>query len=689
MNSNNSASGDGADYKCCLCQDTFYKPVTLECGHSTCEACLTEYFVSFAGKCPLCRAELKSKIKVPKVNIEMWNHIQQNVCSNLAVRKSESQEVMQNVVNLRIDQTRTILELVCNTFILFKEQHLNKDVFGDLRVCQFENEAITEAFLETNTRTFIDLLQSNTQSLMQKIKPIESSSISQNNNISLNNSISPIEINPIRQINPIRPISPIDEDPNFEFVPNYDGDIDDENEDDNNEDVEVVPVINFTLLKVRQDFVLFLNWLQCWVQFCANHDSNKKIIKRLLVEDKDIGQIDTLLRLSESFNTLDINTIEEFQNWKCKFQSKLLNVFKFILKGKDDDQQNDGFWNTINNLSHLLSKRMKKIKSLAILYSHFTVLHNNSKTNQSPSFFTVVLSWFAFIWNYGIQQFGFHQWHLCWIITVLIYFANYLYIIFCLSTNTIVARDLQIERILINTLTSSEFAMMLLHPTVYCIYKVHRTPLILFQLFPRCILVSVLALTVPHLLFSKYWVIIVPLLFHLIFHALQELQRTKEFCATLFQSHWLLVLGGTLGFTALFQIETSVPSHFDYIYWICLVEFVKNAYVILTNPLGVTNLLDVNSLSNIRLMVGFLLFQTIVGTITQCTNLFVMQSIAPLWITNLALFRLPLLYVLATVCGVLFCFASFFRPLFRCGSLNFVRFAILCCSLYPKQLQLE
>ena len=77
---------DPLDFHCGICLTTLHRPVTLECGHSSCEHCLSSFLANFLDgpalemRCPFCNQTLaipySTTFLFPAINTILNNHIQ-------------------------------------------------------------------------------------------------------------------------------------------------------------------------------------------------------------------------------------------------------------------------------------------------------------------------------------------------------------------------------------------------------------------------------------------------------------------------------------------------------------------------------------------------------------------------------------------------------------------------------------
>lgn len=116
------------DYKCSICYEYYFQPVTLECGHTFCSFCISQFAVTkkFLLKCALCSQIFQ---KVPKVNITLQNYLNatypKEMSERAAIFDTDEIEELRNHANSK----KTIYEfleqispygpiLTCLTYLL-------------------------------------------------------------------------------------------------------------------------------------------------------------------------------------------------------------------------------------------------------------------------------------------------------------------------------------------------------------------------------------------------------------------------------------------------------------------------------------------------------------------------------------------------------------------------------------------
>jgi len=88
---------DIEDFSCVLCQDLFFEPLALPCGHTFCRLCLHKTLQRARKVCPVCRANCHVNCKTQQPNVVLVNLIQKFFAAEYEARREEIEEETQQL----------------------------------------------------------------------------------------------------------------------------------------------------------------------------------------------------------------------------------------------------------------------------------------------------------------------------------------------------------------------------------------------------------------------------------------------------------------------------------------------------------------------------------------------------------------------------------------------------------------
>jgi len=88
---------DVEDFTCVLCQDLFFEPLALSCGHTFCRLCLHKTLQRARKVCPVCRANCHVNCKTQQPNVILVNLIQKFFAAEYEARRAEIEQETQQL----------------------------------------------------------------------------------------------------------------------------------------------------------------------------------------------------------------------------------------------------------------------------------------------------------------------------------------------------------------------------------------------------------------------------------------------------------------------------------------------------------------------------------------------------------------------------------------------------------------
>jgi len=88
---------DIEDFSCVLCQDLFFEPLALSCGHTFCRLCLHKTLQRARKVCPVCRANCHVNCKTQQPNVILVSLIQKFFAAEYEARRAEIEQEHQTI----------------------------------------------------------------------------------------------------------------------------------------------------------------------------------------------------------------------------------------------------------------------------------------------------------------------------------------------------------------------------------------------------------------------------------------------------------------------------------------------------------------------------------------------------------------------------------------------------------------
>lgn len=88
---------DIEDFSCILCQDLFFEPLAMSCGHTFCRLCLYKTLQRARKVCPVCRANCHVNCKTQQPNVVLVNLIQKFFPEKYEERRAETEQEIEQL----------------------------------------------------------------------------------------------------------------------------------------------------------------------------------------------------------------------------------------------------------------------------------------------------------------------------------------------------------------------------------------------------------------------------------------------------------------------------------------------------------------------------------------------------------------------------------------------------------------
>ena len=455
------------DHICCLCHDTFFRPTTLECGHTLCQGCLMEYFASMDTQeyqCPLCRKSLRYQNSEPPINTVIWNAIQSELTSDeLKLLETNYNNTMQRIVETKLNLFSSILKQAQDNYFLYQNNNNFQNIMlQQLQVCNLHltNDIISRQYFNSNYNLLINLFT---------CKDIASCT----NVITL----------------------AMDNEPLWTM-----------------EESKLV----------IDKFIEYVQWLQCWLCFYSAHYNTHVT---MLITDQEIVNLETflisLLEIqSENENQTDLNKrFNDFQQFKCKFQTRVIIAFQ---KDLLNSRVHTSFLQFSND-------KVQKLKGASITRKHILPLSIAKNQEDATTPINLLYHWLQYIFNVCYNsttisgQSQVLPWYWCWTLFLFTCLVNF-------TSESSKFTSFNIASFMTNVVYTPHIFTIYYYPALVALQFMPNIPIYAIVLFPNSITLLIISMAndLPYL-FSYEAILIYPLLFHLIKHSCKELQQINWF----------------------------------------------------------------------------------------------------------------------------------------------------------------